>query len=78
MEKLGCEVHETDLSRKPFTWSEILTFTHNPTGFDITSGEALDPTTRFYDWMSYEIINSSPDYCFIPFGTGIYMKMFLI
>jgi hypothetical protein len=20
--------------------------------------------------MSYEIINSSPDYCFVPFGTG--------
>ena len=25
---------------------------------------------RFYDWLSYEIINTSPDYCFIPFGTG--------
>lgn len=48
----------------------ILTLTHNPKGFDITSTEALDPTTRFYDWLSYEIINSSPDYCFIPFGTG--------
>jgi hypothetical protein len=30
----------------------------------------LDPTTRFYDWLSYEILNSSPEYCFIPFGTG--------
>lgn len=30
----------------------------------------MDPTTRFYDWMSYEIVNNSPDYCFIPFGTG--------
>jgi hypothetical protein len=30
----------------------------------------LDPTTRFYDWLSYEIINNSPDYVFIPFGTG--------
>lgn len=70
MEKIGCEIFETDLGKKPFHWKEILTLTHNPDGFDITSSEALDPTTRFYDWLSYEIINSSPDYCFIPFGTG--------
>ena len=70
LKKLGCEIYETDLDKRPFNWKEILTLTHNPDGFDITSSEALDPTTRFYDWMSYEIINSSPDYCFIPFGTG--------
>jgi len=70
MKKIGCEIFETDLSKKPFHWKEILTLTHNPDGFDITSSEALDPTTRFYDWLSYEILNSSPDYCFIPFGTG--------
>lgn len=70
MKKIGCEIFETNLSRKPFQWKEILTLTHNPDGFDITSSEALDPTTRFYDWLSYEILNSSPDYCFIPFGTG--------
>lgn len=70
LKKIGCEVYQTDLSKKPLHWREILTLTHNPNGFDITSSEALDPTTRFYDWMSYEILNSSPDYCFIPFGTG--------
>ncbi len=70
LDKLGCEIYETDLSKKSLEWKEILTLTHNPGGLDITSNEALDPTTRFYDWMSYEIINSSPDYCFIPFGTG--------
>ena len=70
MDKIGCEIYETDLSKKPFHWKEILTLTHNSNGFDITSSEALDPTTRFYDWLSYEIINFSPDYCFIPFGTG--------
>ncbi|MFH1447292.1 MAG: pyridoxal-phosphate dependent enzyme [Candidatus Micrarchaeota archaeon] len=70
MKKIGCEIYGTDLSKKPFHWREILTLTHNPDGFDITSSEALDPTTRFYDWLSYEIINNSPDYCFIPFGTG--------
>ncbi len=70
LKKAGCETYETDLSKKPFHWKDILALTHNPLGFDITSSEALDPTTRFYDWMSYEILNSSPDYCFIPFGTG--------
>ncbi len=70
LKKIGCEIYEHDLGRKPLHWKEILTLTHNPAGFDITSSEALDPTTRFYDWLSYEIINSSPDYCFIPFGTG--------
>jgi threonine synthase len=70
MKALGCEIYETNLARKPLHWKDILTLTHNPDGFDITSSEALDPTTRFYDWLSYEIINSSPDYCLIPFGTG--------
>lgn len=70
LKKLGCEIYKTDLGKKPLNWDEILDLTRNQSGFDITSNEALDPTTRFYDWLSYEIINSSPDYCFIPFGTG--------
>jgi hypothetical protein len=67
---IGCEIFETNLSLKSFGWQEILKLTKNEEGIDITSSEALDPTTRYYDWLSYEIINSSPDYCFIPFGTG--------
>ncbi|MFA5049888.1 MAG: pyridoxal-phosphate dependent enzyme [Candidatus Micrarchaeia archaeon] len=70
MKKIGCKIYTIDLKKKSLGWKEILGITKNPNGFDITSSEALDPTTRFYDWLSYEIINSSPDYCFIPFGTG--------
>jgi hypothetical protein len=70
LKNIGCKIYKTDLSEKPFSWKEIIKLTKNPKGFDITSSEALDPTTRFYDWLSYEIINSSPDYCFVPFGTG--------
>lgn len=70
LKSLGCQIFKTDLGRKPFSWQEILRLTDNPNGFDITSSEALDPTTRFYDWLSYEIINQSPSFCFIPFGTG--------
>lgn len=70
LKNIGCEVHQTDLSEKELGWKEILKLTFNEEGFDITSSEALDPTTRFYDWMSYEIINGDADYVFIPFGTG--------
>ena len=70
LRKLGCEVYKTNLGKKSLGWQNILALTNNSSGFDITSADALDPTTRFYDWLSYEIINNSPDYCFIPFGTG--------
>jgi hypothetical protein len=70
MKELGCEIYETNLAKKSLTSREILALTHNSTGFDITSNQALGPNTRFYDWMSFEIINTSPDFCFIPFGTG--------
>lgn len=70
LEELGCEIFMVDLSKKALSTEEILAYTHNTEGFDITSNESLNPTTRFYDWLSYEIINSSPEYCFIPFGTG--------
>ncbi|MEK6899215.1 MAG: PLP-dependent lyase/thiolase [Nanoarchaeota archaeon] len=70
LKKIGCEIYKADLSKKALNWEDILNITHNPNGFDITSSEALDSTTRFYDWLSYEIINSSPDYVFVPFGTG--------
>ncbi len=70
MKAIGCEVYPVDLCSHPFTWREILLLTNNPDGFDITSNHALDPNTRFYDWLSYEIINETPDYCFVPFGSG--------
>lgn len=70
LEQIGCEVYETDLSRKPLDWKEILDLTHNSDGIDITSDQALGPTSRFYDWLSYEVINYSPEYVFIPFGSG--------
>jgi len=67
---IGCELFEVDLSRKSLEWDEILSLTNNPEGIDITSSEALDPGSRYYDWLSYEIVNLSPEYCLIPFGTG--------
>jgi len=65
-----CEVYETDLSLKPLSPKEILEFTNNPDGFDLTSNQGIGLETGNYDWMGYEILNNSPQYCFIPFGTG--------
>lgn len=70
LKKINCEIYQTDLSRKQLSWKEILQLTNNEKGIEITSNEALGPTTTFYDWLSYEILNFSPEYCFIPFGTG--------
>jgi hypothetical protein len=70
LESMGCEVYKTDLSKKPLHWKEILELTDNVDGIDVTSGEGLDPAIRFYDWLTYEVINQTPDYCFIPFGSG--------
>ncbi len=68
---MGCKVYETDLSQKPLTGKEIKELTENTTGIDITYREVLDRyNDNYYDWLSYEVINESPDYCFIPFGTG--------
>ena len=70
LKRLGCEIYKTELNLKVLDWKDVLRLTENPNGIDITSNEAPGPTTRYYDWLSYEIINSSPDYCFIPFGSG--------
>lgn len=70
LEKIGCNVFLKNLGSKIFTWEDILKLTNNKDGFDITSNEAYDPTIRFYDWLSYEIINNDADFIFVPFGTG--------
>lgn len=65
-----CRVFKTDLRIKPLSPKEILSLTDNEGGFDLTSNQAVGLETGNYDWMSYEILNNSPEYCFIPFGTG--------
>ncbi|MBI2028586.1 MAG: pyridoxal-phosphate dependent enzyme [Candidatus Levybacteria bacterium] len=65
-----CRVFKTDLRIKPFSTKEILSLTDNEEGFDLTSNQGVGLETGNFDWMSYEILNISPDYCFIPFGTG--------
>ncbi len=76
--KAHCEVFYADLSRKPLTAREILLLTNNSDGFDLTSNRAIVPEYMGnYDWMSYEILNNSPDYIFIPVGTGTLFEKIL-
>lgn len=71
LQKIGCEMYETDLSKKPLKCNEILAITNNKDGIDISSRDMLDPINYvYYDWLSYEVLNEDPEYCFIPFGTG--------
>lgn len=70
LQKNGCEIYETDLSKRVLYTNDILKLTNNEDGIDITSDESLGPNSIFYDWMSYEILNENPDYIFVPYGTG--------
>lgn len=67
---LGCEIYKTDLSEQMLSNKEILKLTDNTDGFDITSNQALEPGSSFYDWMAYEILNENADYVLVPYGTG--------
>lgn len=70
LKQLGCKIFRYSLSQEVLTWRDILRLTHNEDGFDVTSNTAFDPTLRFYDWMSYEMLATKADYVLIPFGTG--------
>ena len=71
-----CEVFQTDLNKKALKPKEILSLTKNKYGFDLTSNQGINYEIGNFDWFSYEIINSSPDFCFVPYGTGtIFAKL---
>ena len=72
-----CKVFKTDLSKKPLNSVEILSLTKNKNGFDLTLNEGVDIEIGNYDWFSYEVLNNSPDFCFIPTGTGIIFSKIL-
>lgn len=77
VKRSNCEVFKTDLSPKPLSPKEILALTNNKNGFDLTSNQGVGLEIGNYDWYSYEILNNSPDYCFIPFGTGTVFEKIL-
>lgn len=70
LQAIGCRVYLHSLAERILSWRDILKLTHNPFGFDVASNAAFDPTLRFYDWMSYEILAIRADAVFVPYGTG--------
>ncbi|NOX71697.1 MAG: PLP-dependent lyase/thiolase [Candidatus Micrarchaeota archaeon] len=48
--RIGCEVYETDLSKRILYTDDILKLTNNDGGIDITSDDSLGPFDVFYDW----------------------------
>jgi hypothetical protein len=70
LEENGCRVFSADLSERMQISEDILKLTDNTEGIDITAGRGFQAIGRFYDWFSYEVLNSSPDYVIVPYGTG--------
>ncbi|MEM5778179.1 MAG: hypothetical protein QXD43_00295 [Candidatus Aenigmatarchaeota archaeon] len=70
LKKACCIIYKTNLSKKCLTPQEILKLTKNENGFDITSNKAFFSKSRYYDWLSYEILDQNPNYVFIPYGSG--------
>ncbi len=71
LESLGAKVYEYDLSQNLLSSDEIMAVTEIKHGRDLTYVPLYSQREIvYYDWLSYEIINTQPDYCFVPFGTG--------
>lgn len=70
IKKSHCEVFTTDLSKEELWSDKILSLTNNTNGFDLTSNKGISLDIGNFDWMSFEILNESPDYVFVPFGSG--------
>jgi hypothetical protein len=71
LRSIGCRLYPHDLSLKELTSEDVLKLTENSRGFDVTARALLDPGKRkYYDWLSYEILNQSCTHIFVPVGTG--------
>ena len=72
----GCELYPHDLDSRELDSNDILNLTKNEDGIDLTYGGDLDKFS-FYDWLSYEVLNLNPQFCFMPFGSGELFKNIL-
>jgi hypothetical protein len=71
LRSVGCILYPHDLNTRELTSEDVLELTENPRGFDITARTLLDPGKRkYYNWLSYEILNQSCTHIFVPVGTG--------
>lgn len=69
--RLGAIVYFYDLSMQELKTEHIRNITNDRTTINITDRSVADiKRTQYYDWMSYEVLNMSPEYVFTPYGTG--------
>lgn len=61
----------TDLEKEKLNSKRILEITDNLNGYDLTFGEdIIRVKDKYFDWLSYEILNTTPSTVIIPFGSG--------
>ncbi|MGE3249883.1 MAG: PLP-dependent lyase/thiolase [Hyphomonadaceae bacterium] len=72
LRRWGAVIFEVDLDEKPLSKDDVLALTFNEkNGLDLTIREFDEHSDRkFYDWLSYEILNLKPKHVFVPVGTG--------
>jgi len=68
---LGGEIYFADLKKRKLLSKDILRLTKNNGGVDLTSFD-LDTMGEgsSYSFLSFEILNSKPEFVFVPYGTG--------
>ncbi|MDP7017864.1 MAG: hypothetical protein QGG36_18815 [Pirellulaceae bacterium] len=64
-----CTVYFADL-REYFPSPLVLEATNNPDGFDLTEFQDTTREIVAYDWLCREILCQTPDYIFLPYGSG--------
>jgi hypothetical protein len=75
LENSRCEIYKEDLQAGPLSAEKIKEITNNVGGLDITHGHDIDNIkATYYDWLSYEVLNTNPQHVFIPYGTGDLFK----
>lgn len=70
--EIGCNIWYHD-THEELSSADVKRITENPNGWDFTSyikSDLKKSREKFYDWLTYEVLNLSPDYCFLPVGTG--------
>jgi threonine dehydratase len=71
LKRLGCLVYPVSLSDEQLSDEDVKAITDNKEGLDITSRTTADSAlTKYYDWLTYEILNQHPRWIFVPVGTG--------
>ena len=71
LQENGCKIYPYNLSAQSLSGEDIRKITNNEQGIDITCRPKADPLLiKYYDWLSFEVLNLQPDFVFCPFGTG--------